>query len=240
MPKTGQLCPEISWNIGVACWGLDEDFTVHCNVRHGRRSGGDGRCSKWTAPPTSDPEPPEPATTDAAASNGPSPDRVNAAFIDTVTFLALEGDGRDNLTEGSRTVQDRLVQELESIAQAVPGGDGFLHPFDQGTNVLGFIEGTETPSEVVVLGAHYDHLGHDCPTNIPGDDVCDGAGDSAAVVAAVLEIGRRLAVDRRRGRWCSPSGTPRRTTSWARSLPSSPGCSPSTPSWPTSTGTCRG
>jgi Peptidase family M28 len=112
-----------------------------------------------------------------------------------VTFLAEEGDGRDNLIEGSRTVQDRLVEELEPIAQAVPGGDGFLHPFDQGTNVLGFIEGTEASSEVVVLGAHYDHLGHDCPTDTPGDDVCDGAGDNAAGVAAVLEIGRRLAAD---------------------------------------------
>ena len=48
---------------------------------------------------------------------------------------------------------------------------------------------------MVILGAHYDHLGHDCPTDEPGDDVCDGAGDNAAGVAAVLEIGRRLAAD---------------------------------------------
>lgn len=117
------------------------------------------------------------------------------AFIDTVTFLAEEGDGRDNLSDGSRRVQARLVEELEAIAQPVPGANGFLHPFDQGTNVLGIIEGTAAPSEVVVLGAHYDHLGHDCPTDIPGDDVCDGAGDNASGVAAVLEIGRRLAAD---------------------------------------------
>lgn len=138
----------------------------------------------------------EPTTTSTAAETATSPDHLDgAAFIDTVTFLAEEGDGRDNLTDGSRTIQDRLVEELEPIAQPVPGGDGFLHGFDQGTNVLGIIEGTEAPSEVVVLGAHYDHLGHDCPTDNPGDDVCDGAGDNAAGVAAVLEIGRRLAAD---------------------------------------------
>jgi Peptidase family M28 len=112
-----------------------------------------------------------------------------------VTLLVEKGDGRDNLSEGSRPVQDRLVEEHEAIAQPLAGAAGFLHPFEQGTNILGFIEGTEAPEEVVVLGAHYDHLGHDCPTDVPRDDVCDGAGDNASGVAAVIEIGRRLAAD---------------------------------------------
>ena len=131
-----------------------------------------------------------PSATSAVADPAATP-----AFVDTVTFLAEQGDGRDNLTDGSRTVQRRLVEELTPIAEAIPGGDGYLHPFDQGTNVLGVIEGTTMPTEVVVLGAHYDHLGHDCATADPTDVVCDGAGDNAAGVAAVLEIGRRLAAD---------------------------------------------
>jgi hypothetical protein len=137
----------------------------------------------------------EPTTPSDAADAATSADQFDDAFVDTVRFLAEQGDGRDNLSEGSRRVQDRLVEELEAIAVPLPGGDGFLHPFAQGVNVLGVIEGTETPEEVVVLGAHYDHLGHDCPTDVPGDDVCDGAGDNASGVAAVLEIGRRLAAD---------------------------------------------
>jgi hypothetical protein len=132
----------------------------------------------------------EPATTSAATDPTATP-----AFVDTVTFLAEQGDGRDNLSDGSRTVQRRLLEELTPIAEAIPGGDGFLHPFDQGTNILGIIEGTTTPAEVVVLGAHYDHLGHDCATAVATDVVCDGAGDNAAGVAVVLEIGRRLAAD---------------------------------------------
>ena len=120
---------------------------------------------------------------------------VGTAVLDTLRFLTEEGDGRDNLSDGSRAVQDRLVEELAAIAGPVPGGDGFRHPFDEGTNLIGVIEGTTTPSEVVVLGAHYDHLGHDCPSADPDDEVCDGAGDNAAGVAAVLEIGRRLAAD---------------------------------------------
>lgn len=138
----------------------------------------------------------ETTTTSTTAGTTTAPEDLEGAhFVDTLTFLAEEGDGRDNLSAGSRTVQARLVEELEAIAQPLAGGDGFLHPFDQGANVMGIIPGTTNPGEMVVLGAHYDHLGHDCPTDTAGDDVCDGAGDNASGVAAVLEIGRRLAAD---------------------------------------------
>src|SRR3954454_6163869 len=135
------------------------------------------------------------ASTPAASPEGSSEPSGASAFLDTVTFLADHGDGRDNLSTGSRTVQARLVEELEAFARPLPGADGLRQPFDRGTNILGFIPGTEVPDEVVVLGAHYDHLGHDCPTVVPGDDICDGAADNASGVAAVIEIGRRLAVD---------------------------------------------
>jgi hypothetical protein len=144
---------------------------------------------------TSDGSAGEATTTSTAPETGAPPGPIDDAFVDTLRFLADEGDGRDNLSEGSRTVQDRLVQELEAIAEPLPGADGFLHPFAEGTNVLGVIEGTDLAEEVVVLGAHYDHLGHDCPTDVPGDDVCDGAGDNASGVVTVIELGRRLAAD---------------------------------------------
>lgn len=124
-----------------------------------------------------------------------SADRADEAWVETLEYLVEEGDGRDNQSAGSRRALERLVDELDAIAEPLPGGDGFLHRFDQGTNVLGVIEGTEAPEDVVVLGAHYDHLGHDCDSDDPDDAVCDGASDNASGVAAVLEIGRRLAED---------------------------------------------
>jgi hypothetical protein len=120
---------------------------------------------------------------------------VDEPWAATLQQLVEEGDGRDNQSEGSQRAQDLIAGALEPIAEPLPGGEGFLHPFDQGTNVLGIIEGTVTPDEVVVLGAHYDHLGHDCGSDDPDDEVCDGASDNASGVAAVLEIGRRLAAD---------------------------------------------
>ncbi len=49
-------------------------------------------------------------------------------------------------------------------------------------NVLGFIYGTEKPEEIVVISAHYDHLGMD------GNEIFRGADDNGSGTAAVLEI----------------------------------------------------
>ena len=51
--------------------------------------------------------------------------------------------------------------------------------------MLGVIEGN-TPQEIVVVGAHYDHLGMD--GNLVGDAIYNGADDNASGVAAVLQI----------------------------------------------------
>ena len=49
-------------------------------------------------------------------------------------------------------------------------------------NIIGYIEGTTNKDEVVVIGAHMDHLG---PTR---SGICYGADDNASGTAAVLEI----------------------------------------------------
>ncbi|MDH7486081.1 MAG: M20/M25/M40 family metallo-hydrolase [Anaerolineae bacterium] len=56
-----------------------------------------------------------------------------------------------------------------------------------GRNVLGVLPGADAQhaDEVVIVGAHYDHLGRD-----PGGAVWPGANDDASGVAALLEIAR--------------------------------------------------
>ena len=49
-------------------------------------------------------------------------------------------------------------------------------------NVLAYIPGTETPEEVVVLTAHYDHIGKE------GDRVFNGADDDGTGTVTMLEI----------------------------------------------------
>ena len=106
-------------------------------------------------------------------------------------------EGRDNQTDGSVLAQDFLVDQLGQFTEPVDGDslDGYGYPFAAGTNLIGQIPGGDLADEYVVLGAHYDHLGSDCPSDTPGDDICNGAGDDASGVATVLEVGRLLAAD---------------------------------------------
>ena len=53
-------------------------------------------------------------------------------------------------------------------------------------NIIGFLEGNEKKDEIVVISAHYDHLGMK-PTG-SGDLIFNGANDNATGVAAVLAL----------------------------------------------------
>lgn len=59
----------------------------------------------------------------------------------------------------------------------------------RGVNVLGYIEGTDPvlKEELVVVTAHYDHLG------MRGNDIFFGADDNASGTAAVIEIAEAMA-----------------------------------------------
>ena len=64
-----------------------------------------------------------------------------------------------------------------------------------GSNVLGYIEGTD-PSmkdEVLVVSAHYDHLG------IRGSNIFHGADDNASGTSAVLEIAQAFSEAKQKG-----------------------------------------
>jgi len=49
-------------------------------------------------------------------------------------------------------------------------------------NILAYIEGSEFPNEVIVISAHYDHLG------MKGEEVYNGADDNASGSSAVMEL----------------------------------------------------
>lgn len=97
--------------------------------------------------------------------------------------------GRRSGTPGGRRARGLVVDALRDAGldpgeQPVPGCDG--------ANVLATVPGDE--DRWVLVAAHYDHLGR------LGQDVFPGADDNAAAVAILVELGRRLAADRPRGR----------------------------------------
>ncbi|NDV95960.1 M20/M25/M40 family metallo-hydrolase [Dysgonomonas sp. 521] len=73
-----------------------------------------------------------------------------------------------------------------------PWVDNYFQPFENENhkslkmrNVLGYIPGKYI-DEVVVIGAHYDHLG--IKTNKTNDSIYNGADDNASGVSAILQI----------------------------------------------------
>jgi hypothetical protein len=66
-------------------------------------------------------------------------------------------------------------------------------------NVLGVLEGSGPLSEeTIVIGGHYDHLGHgEAGSRAPGSrEIHNGADDNASGTAGVIEVARRLAARR--------------------------------------------
>jgi hypothetical protein len=57
----------------------------------------------------------------------------------------------------------------------------------QGENVLGYVEGSDKKDELVVITAHYDHIGKDA------EDVYNGADDDGSGTVAVMEMAQAFA-----------------------------------------------
>lgn len=109
---------------------------------------------------------------------------------DLVSFLcSRECAGRAPGSAGSDVARARIVKELEQAQVAPAGQDGFLHRAPNcGWNVVARVPGSGPLAErAIVVGAHYDHLGHD-----EFGRTFFGADDNAAAVAILVEVARAL------------------------------------------------
>ncbi|MGC3969246.1 MAG: M20/M25/M40 family metallo-hydrolase [Pirellulales bacterium] len=117
----------------------------------------------------------------------------HAAVLSDDTF-----EGREAGKRGGRAAAGYLVDKLKGYGLVGAGPDGgFLQPFEpQRQNVLAQLPGTdpELRDEVIVIGAHYDHVGYGNQRNSygPYGYIHNGADDNASGVAAVLETARVL------------------------------------------------
>ncbi len=60
-------------------------------------------------------------------------------------------------------------------------------------NVLGYIEGSDLKEELVIITAHYDHLGYD------NGEVCNGADDDGSGTVALLELAQAFSLAKKEG-----------------------------------------
>ncbi|UCF43793.1 MAG: M28 family peptidase [Planctomycetota bacterium] len=115
-----------------------------------------------------------------------------------VGFLAQPAlKGRKPMRWESATVRRYIVTRFDAYG-LVPWRDakGYEQAFGLGTNVIGVLPGSDPNllDEVVIVSAHYDHLGR-CKNG-----VCHGACDNASGVSVLLEIAERLSLAKRKPR----------------------------------------
>ncbi|SEJ02840.1 Peptidase family M28 [Cyclobacterium xiamenense] len=110
-------------------------------------------------------------------------------LADMRTLSSDSMEGRAPMTEGGRMAREYIRERFESIGlgsqfpgyrqefvlDAAKGAEGL------GVNILGFIPGSAS-AEIILLLAHYDHLGK------KGEAIYNGADDNASGTAALLEM----------------------------------------------------
>ncbi len=111
-------------------------------------------------------------------------------------IAADDMEGRDTGSQGQKKAGKYMIGEYQKMGvshpkamadyyQKVPaafmnGGRGKLPDSE---NILAFIEGSEKPEEIIVISAHYDHVGMDFK-----GVVYNGADDDGSGTVAVMEI----------------------------------------------------
>lgn len=130
-------------------------------------------------------------------------DDVQGRLKADVEFLASDNlEGREAGKRGNEVaalfIRNRLIQ---LGYQRLPGAKGMLLPFGQGatrcSNVAAWLPGSG--DEVLVLGAHFDHIGfgdESAITRHEEDGIYNGANDNASGVAGMLEVARALKGER--------------------------------------------
>lgn len=114
-----------------------------------------------------------------------------------------EYEGRDTGEAGQKKAAEYLIDYYTQNGIAPGNSDSYLQEipssyfndrFNDSENVLAFIEGTEKPEEVVVLSAHYDHVGMDEEGNI-----YNGADDDGSGTVALMEIAEAFQLAKNEG-----------------------------------------
>jgi hypothetical protein len=117
----------------------------------------------------------------------------HAAVLADDTF-----EGREAGKRGSRAAAGYIIDKLKACKLEGGAADGsFLQPFDrEHRNILAVLKGNDPAlkHEVVIIGAHYDHVGYGNSRNSfgPYGYIHNGADDNASGVAAALETAQAL------------------------------------------------
>jgi aminopeptidase YwaD len=119
---------------------------------------------------------------------------------DGATLPRPEGEQRPSVRIPALAISGAVAQAVREAAEAGAAAEITVSVDPRMVavrNVVAMIPGTDATlaREVVVVGAHYDHLGHGGDGSLSPDshDVHNGADDNASGTAALMEVARTLA-----------------------------------------------
>ncbi|CAM3879181.1 MULTISPECIES: M28 family metallopeptidase [Flavobacterium] len=123
---------------------------------------------------------------------------ITASELSTYLHVVASDEmgGRDTGTEDQKKAGKYLIEQYKKIGlsfppeatdwyQKVPAefmARGFAPKLNDSENIWAFIKGSEKPEEILVISAHYDHVG------TKNGEVYNGADDDGSGTVALLEI----------------------------------------------------
>lgn len=130
---------------------------------------------------------------------GPTPDfdkLCNSIYISSSFAKNLMGKSYKKVVKARKKISKKLKPTSLVIPVDLSITLDKKERFLKGNNVLGFIEGSDPvlKDEIVVVSAHYDHLGK------RGNDIYNGADDNGSGTSTVLEIAQALAAAKAAGK----------------------------------------
>jgi len=124
------------------------------------------------------------------------------------TVASDEMQGRETGSAGQKKAGQYLIDQYKSNTVPFPTGAtdyyqkvpaSFLNAIrnqnlSDSENIWAYIEGSEKPNELIVISAHYDHIG------IENGEIYNGADDDGSGTVALLEIAQAFSIAKKQGK----------------------------------------
>ncbi|WP_312089539.1 M28 family metallopeptidase [Chryseobacterium sp.] len=118
-----------------------------------------------------------------------------------------EMEGRDTGSRGQKKAGEYMIRFYKNLGISFPKSLGSYYQkvpasymqqkggsnLPDSENILAFIEGSEKPEEIIVISAHYDHVG------IQNNVVYNGADDDGSGTVAVMQIAKAFQTAKKAG-----------------------------------------
>lgn len=135
--------------------------------------------------------------------------KITAEDLKTHLYIVAsdEMEGRQTGSQGQKKAGLYLIDQYKKNNVPFPKGTNdyyqrvpaaFLNAkrnenLPDSENIWAFIEGSEKPDEILVISAHYDHIG------IEGGEIFNGADDDGSGTVALLEIAKAFSIAKKEG-----------------------------------------